>query len=156
MTNSPATAAPAAQDLGHLYIGLHGRVRKRVDDAMVAGGVSLSRTMVLKLLADRGPVNQSAIAAEFGYAPRSITDLVDGLEHDGLAERVENPDDRRSRLVRITESGSLALQRSLAIKYQAFEEIFAVLDPAARTQLFALLETVRTSLSAKPGESHVC
>jgi DNA-binding MarR family transcriptional regulator len=151
LSNVSTTGCPDATDLGHLYISVHARIRRLVDDAMVASGVSLSRTIVLKLLAARGPVNQSAIA----LAPRSVTDLVDGLEREGLAERAENPADRRSRLVQITGSGSIALESALKVKHDLFAEIFAGLDPAARTELFRLLQTVRASLSPVQGEPDV-
>jgi DNA-binding MarR family transcriptional regulator len=155
LSNVSSTECPDATDLGHLYISVHARIRRLVDDAMVASGVSLSRTIVLKLLAARGPTNQSAIALELGFAPRSVTDLVDGLEREGLAERVENPADRRSRLVQITGSGSIALESALKVKHDLFAEIFAGLDPAARTELFRLLQTVRASLSPVQGEPDV-
>jgi DNA-binding MarR family transcriptional regulator len=142
--------SPDALELGELYIHLYQRVRKMADDAMLACGVSLSRTKVLKLLSVRGPVTQAAIAVEFGFAPRSITDLVDGLEREGLAERIDNPGDRRSRLVRITDSGAIALESALTTKRELFEQIFSALDAPSRTALCALLETVYTSVSAHP------
>lgn len=147
-----ATVAPSALELGHLYIGLHQRLRRLVDDAMTADGVSLSRTLVLALLSRRGPVNQAGIACELGVAPRSVTDLVDALERDGYAERVDDPADRRSRQVRLTASGSVALESAMAIKNELFERIFSVLDPPSRTELFSLLETVSNSLVTQPGD----
>lgn len=155
MTKVAAAAPPDAEDLGHLYIALHSRVRRVVDDAMTTSGVSLSRTIVLKLLASLGPVNQAALATELGFAPRSITDLVDGLERDGLARRVDNPADRRSRLVQITDTGSVALESALKVKCDLFEEIFSVLDPPSRAALFTLLSTVHASLSPLPGDLDV-
>ena len=155
MNPSDRAAPPSAMELGHLHLLLHSRIRRLVDDAMTAGGASLSRTKVLQLLASSGPLNQAAIATHFGFAPRSITDLVDALERDALAERVDCPSDRRSRLVRITPAGAIALESALKIKTDLFEEIFAVLDPPSRTALFSLLETVHDSLPAQPGELHV-
>jgi DNA-binding MarR family transcriptional regulator len=34
------------------------------------------------------------LAAEFDLAPRTITDVIDALERDGLAERQADPTDR--------------------------------------------------------------
>lgn len=42
----------------------------------------------------RGAVRQSVLAAEFDLAPRTITDVIDALERDGLAERQADPTDR--------------------------------------------------------------
>jgi DNA-binding MarR family transcriptional regulator len=146
---------PSALALGDVYMYMHAQVRRLVDEAMTAAGASMSRTKVLQLLARRGPLNQASIATEFGFAPRSITEVVDALERDHLAERLDDPSDRRSRLVRITDSGVVALDSAMHIKADLFEEIFAVLDPPSRTKLFSLLETVRNSLPAQPGELHV-
>ena len=147
--------APTAIELGQLYISLHGKLRRLVDDAMCCGGASLSRTMVLKVLAAQGPLKQSELAAEFGFAPRSVTDLVDGLEREGLAERLADPSDKRARLVSITESGASTLESALKIKIDLFEEIFSALDPDARKQLYSLLHTIQSSLPPKPGEANV-
>ena len=152
MESTARAAPPTGLDLGHLYMQVHGRVHRLVDDAMTAGGASLSRTKVLSLLARRGPINQAAIAAELGFAPRSVTDLIDALEREGFAQRFDDPTDRRSRLIRITDSGSTTLESAMRIKTDLFEEIFAVLDPPSRTELFSLLETVHNSLSVQPGE----
>ncbi|OYV24970.1 MAG: hypothetical protein B7X08_07505 [Acidocella sp. 20-63-7] len=53
---------------------------------------------------------QAAIATELGFAPRSVTDLIDALEREGFAQRFDDPADRRSRLIRITDSGACARQ----------------------------------------------
>ena len=152
MDSLARAAPPAGLDLGHLYMQVHARIHRLVDDAMTAGGASLSRTKVLSLLARRGPINQAAIATEFGFAPRSVTDLIDALEREGFAQRFDDPADRRSRLIRITDSGTCALQSAMKVKTDLLEEIFAVLDPPSRTELFSLLETVHNSLSVQPGE----
>jgi DNA-binding MarR family transcriptional regulator len=139
-------------DLGHFYIELHHRLKRMVDDAMAATGISLSRAKVLMQLRDHGPMKQSVLATRLGFAPRSVTDTVDSLERDQLAERVDDPADRRARIVGIAPAGSAALESALATKHQLFEQIFGSLDGPSREGLLAYLMTIDSCLTPKPGE----
>jgi DNA-binding MarR family transcriptional regulator len=57
-----------------------------------------------------------ALAEVLNVTPRTITDIIDVLERDGLVKRVPDPGDRRSILAVITESG---LSRINAIRREA-------------------------------------
>jgi DNA-binding MarR family transcriptional regulator len=48
---------------------------------------------------------QNEISRELSVSRTNITNLIDGLEKDGLVERVPNPADRRVSYARLTESG---------------------------------------------------
>jgi DNA-binding MarR family transcriptional regulator len=141
--------------LSDLYIGQHHRLKRIVDEAMQAVGLSLARAKVLDRLRVHGPLRQQALAEAFGFAPRSITDMVDGLERDGLAERLEDPSDRRAKLVRITASGDDALDASLRVRNELIQHIFGSLTPADRTELARLLTALDGSLATIPKESNV-
>ncbi len=48
--------------------------------------------------------------------PTSVTNIINRLEDDGLVERVSHPEDRRTRLARITDAGrELAANASVAV-----------------------------------------
>jgi DNA-binding MarR family transcriptional regulator len=81
--------------------------------------------------------------------------MVDGLERDGLAERLEDPSDRRAKLVRITASGDDALDASLRVRNELIQHIFGSLTPADRTELARLLTALDGSLATIPKESNV-
>jgi DNA-binding MarR family transcriptional regulator len=142
-------------EVGQTYLQLHKRLHRVVEEAMTASGLSLSRTKVLMELAADGPMNQSALAARLGFAPRSVTDTVDSLTRDGLAERTSNPADRRAWLVAITPTGAEALERAQAAKHVIFDQIFGALDAPARATLVSLLTTIDRGLTAGSGESCV-
>jgi DNA-binding MarR family transcriptional regulator len=145
----------SAYDVGQVYLEVHHSLRRRVDDAMTATGVSFSRAKVLKELAEHGPMNQAALAARLGFAPRSVTDAVEALERDGLAERADDPVDRRARIVGITPAGSGALTCAQAAKYQMFDEIFGALDPCVRADFITLLKTIGRPVTSPSGECFV-
>ena len=95
--------------VGDRYLEVHHRMFRAVNDEMSGCGLSLARTKVLLRLRERGPVRQSVLAADFGLSPHSITDIVDGLERLGMAERRPDPTDRRAKLVAITDAGQAGL-----------------------------------------------
>ncbi len=77
--------------------GCFKRMRRLVDAELSECGLSLSRTKLLSELSNHGPVHQSSLATTFGLAARTVTELVDTLERDGLVERRADPNDRRAR-----------------------------------------------------------
>lgn len=157
MKAGPAAAPEvSASEVGQHYLELHHQLRRTVDEAMSAVGVSLSRAKVLGVLAEHGPMNQAGLAARLGFAPRSVTETVDGLERDLLATRVADPQDRRARIVEITKAGRAAYARAAVAKTTAMEKIFGTLDAPARAEFVALLDSIRAGLRVGPaGECFV-
>lgn len=70
--------------------------------------------------------------------PSYMTDLVDRLEERGLLERRASPDDRRVKLIALTEEGLRTRKRALQMLYEPPEE-FAALDEEELETLAALL-----------------
>jgi DNA-binding MarR family transcriptional regulator len=138
-------------EVGQLYIAMHHRLHRMVDDEMTASGLSLSRAKVLGVLADFGPMNQAALANRLGFAARSVTDTVDSLERDNLAVRQDDPSDRRARIVAITPAGSSALAEAMTTRLRMFDQIFGALDIAQREQLADLLQIINGSLPSGVG-----
>jgi DNA-binding MarR family transcriptional regulator len=136
--------------LGDLYVAHHHRLKRVVDEAMQGAGLSMARAKLLDRLITQGPMRQQALADCFGFAPRSITDMVDGLERDGLAERLDDPGDRRAKLVRITAAGEVAVNAALRVRVKLIEHIFGVLSPADRVELARLLTALDNSLATVP------
>ena len=71
-------------------------------------GLTRSRTQVVWLVTERGPMTQRALADAIGVSPRNITGLVDGLVQTGFVARRPHPSDRRATLVTLTERGVAA------------------------------------------------
>jgi DNA-binding MarR family transcriptional regulator len=85
-----------------------------------------------------------------GVVPHSITDIVDGLERDGLAERQPDPADRRAKLIRLTGKGAAALTTAAATREHLLNTLFGALDVAERQQLLDLLDHLDTALTSLP------
>ncbi|MFV0254975.1 MAG: MarR family winged helix-turn-helix transcriptional regulator, partial [Erysipelotrichaceae bacterium] len=62
-------------------------------------------------------------------APSTCTQVIDSLVDRDLVERKNDPNDRRSFILKITKHGKLELQALLEKINKKFEEIFAILSP---------------------------
>jgi MarR family transcriptional regulator, 2-MHQ and catechol-resistance regulon repressor len=60
---------------------------------------------VMEALLNKGPLPVNTIGKKVLVTSGSITTAVDRLEQRGLVERLDAPDDRRVRLVRLTKEG---------------------------------------------------
>lgn len=99
------------------------------------------------------PPRMGAVAERLHIAPRSLTDLVDPLEHAGLLRRETDPDNRRSVLLELTPRGSAVLQALHRRSRESAARAFAVLEVAERRQLLDLLRRVEGAVAEDPAPS---
>ncbi|MBB5936541.1 MarR family winged helix-turn-helix transcriptional regulator [Streptomyces zagrosensis] len=104
------TAARAWQGLNTLLIERYNR-RRIVAEAL---GMSFSRVRALRRLA-AGPITLRELAEQMSADPPYTTVIVDDLVRRGLAERVTNAADRRSKLVHLTQPGQVTAARAIDI-----------------------------------------
>jgi len=130
------------EQVGDRYIAVYHRMFRAVNDEMTGCGLSMARTKVLMRLRTQGPTRQSVLAADFGLSPHSITDIVDALEHQGLAERQPDATDRRAKLVAITEAGEACLSVASAARERLLDQIFGALSQEDRATLLRLLDAL--------------
>lgn len=123
-------------------------LRRTVDQHMIAAGLSLARAKVLQVLDRCGPLRQAALAAELGFAARSITQTVESMEGDGLVARCLDPDDGRAKLVTLTGKGAAALAEGVAAGEHKLRQIFDSLDRDQLAGLDALLDVIETSTAS--------
>ena len=131
-----------AEQVGERYLAVYHRMFRAVNDEMNGCGLSMARTKVLRQLSEQGPTRQNLLAAHFGLSPHSITDIVDGLERLGLAERRPDATDRRAKLVAITEAGQSCLDVANATRERLLTQIFGALSEADRATFLRLLDSL--------------
>ena len=83
-------------------------------------GLEASELSALEHLQAAGPMALERLGERLSMSPGAVTALVDRLESKGYAERIPNPKDRRSALVRETEAG---LEESLEHLWPYIEEM---------------------------------
>jgi len=123
----------------HAANALEARVEERLADA----GLSLPKLAALHQLSQAGdslPLGQ--LAERLACVKSNVTQLVDRLEADGLVVRAADPNDRRSRLAVLTDSGKTAYARGSQIQQQTEREIFGALSKEESSALHALLAKI--------------
>ena len=125
-----------------LFAVLHASsvLESRVETRLSEVGLSLAKLAALHRLSEAGeslPLGQ--LADRLSCVKSNVTQLVDRLEADGLVNRTSDPNDRRSRLAILTESGRAAYTKGSEIQMQAERELFGVLTPDESEKLHELL-----------------
>ncbi len=100
-------------------------------------GLSFARVRALRRLAAE-PLTLRALAGLLAADPPYVTLMVDDLEQRGLVQRTPHPDDRRAKLVQLTEAGRTAAARADAI----LDEPPAALQDVPAEDLAALLRVL--------------
>jgi DNA-binding MarR family transcriptional regulator len=80
---------------------------------------------VLLILRAHSPLGQQELGRMIGVDPRNVVPILDGLVDQGLLDRRTDPNDRRRRILSLTEKGQDTADR-LAIAANAIEERFLV------------------------------
>ena len=130
------------EQVGERYLAFHHRMFRAVNDEMNGCGLSMARTKMLRRLHEHGPTRQNVLAADLGLSPHTITDIVDGLERAGMAERRPDPTDRRAKLVAITDAGEAGLDVANATRERLLKQIFGALSEADRETFLRLLDSL--------------
>lgn len=124
----------------------HERSTRMIGRLLGHGGGSLARMKLLAFIGNGDAVRSADIAATFGYAPRTVTEAIDGLERDGLIRREMDPADRRAKRLCITPEGRSLLQLLEPVRNAYVRRIFDVIDRNEVAALFAILLKLNAAL----------
>jgi DNA-binding MarR family transcriptional regulator len=118
----------------------------RLNEAVKPFGLSFARYEALMLLyySRQGSLPLGKMGARLQVHPTSVTNLVDGLEQQGLAKRLPHPSDRRTTLAEITDAGRLAATEAT----EALHAIRFGTPPLDDAQLQALTDVLRAAREA--------
>lgn len=98
-----------------------------------------------------GTAAPSALADKAGVSRATMTGLLDGLERDGLVERILDKDDRRRVAIRLTAAGQTKLDEVMPDYYQRVRRLMAPLDETDRKQFIKLLDRIQAGISELSG-----
>jgi DNA-binding MarR family transcriptional regulator len=103
-------------------------------------GLNIGQLNILTVL-DRAaePLTMGALGQAVSVLPANLTGVVDGLVNRGYVERILNPSDRRSFLIRIGKGGRSFLRKFLPGHWARLQTLMSDLTPAQRRQLQSLL-----------------
>ncbi len=101
------------------------------------------RVGVLFKVQSAGAIRMGDLAAKLMVAPRTITDLVDGLERDGFLRRIPDPSDRRATLIELAPEIKSDFNKIAVIRKQFLQEMFSVLSDEEQEELVRLLDKLQ-------------
>jgi DNA-binding MarR family transcriptional regulator len=144
------TAARLTALMHHMFLYDRGNQLRVIEET----GLSMTQCKVLLELGGLGHDAQawqvSDLAELFGVSVPSMSRAVDALVKAKLATRVEDPDDRRVRRVKITPKGKKLVATLVTVRVAGIESFVATLSAAQRRKLDAAVEALmdREDLSA--------
>ena len=115
-------------------------------------GISTSRLMVMWLLHSEESMTMGEIARAIDLTPRGVTRIVDGLETDGLADRVPSKTDKRVKVVRLTRRGQRFVQTSFPKANTEFSRLFSALDKSEAVEFIRILEKLTDQMKLEIDE----
>jgi DNA-binding MarR family transcriptional regulator len=119
----------------------------RLNETLEPFGLTFARYEALMLLyfSRAGALPLGKVGARLQVHPTSVTNLVDGLERLGYAERTPHPSDRRTTLAAITESGRGVAETAT----QALNDIRFGTAPLTEAELETITALLRRQRVAK-------
>jgi DNA-binding MarR family transcriptional regulator len=139
-TSAPTTAG--------MFSLLHAAsyVESFVESRLSAVGLSIPKLAALNRLVEAGdslPLGQ--LAERLACVKSNVTQLVDRLEADGFVTRAPDPNDRRSRLAVITDTGRRAYDEGARIQRDAERELFSSLSVDDTSRLAEIIAKLKRS-----------
>jgi DNA-binding MarR family transcriptional regulator len=98
-------------------------------------GLSIPQFSVLMQLHYRGACGMSKISEGYDITPAAASQLVDKLVQSGFIQRVEDPADRRAKLLSLTDKGTQLVQQGIEERYRWVDELAAKLSADERIQV---------------------
>jgi DNA-binding MarR family transcriptional regulator len=130
-------------------VGAH--AANRFAERLTTLDLAPSHAGVLRIIAAATGLSQRALGEQLGIFPSRLVTLLDELASRGLVERRDDPDDRRSYALYLTEKGREALAAIGRIGREHSDELLAALSDAERAQLGNLLQRIADDQGLKPG-----
>ena len=116
----------------------HRALRQVVECSIGGTGMVLSDFMVLEALLHKGPQTISEIQNRILLATGSMTAAVDRVERKGLVVRTTTPNDRRAKVLALTESGSKLIETAYTRHAADLAEVMSVLSAEEKVNLYRL------------------
>jgi DNA-binding MarR family transcriptional regulator len=111
-------------------------------------GISLTQIKSLTFLAEADePLSVKALSDVIGLSVPGVSRAIDGLVQRGEITRMEDPRDRRSKLLSITPRGRRTYERLLAIRVAGIRRFVDELDPEEQEALARGLSAVAGRLN---------
>ena len=135
------TKSPTVADQRLLPLVEHlARVGRRAADiTLEPGGLRPRHLIALKLLSERGPASQQALADSLSLDPSNVVGLLNELEERGLITRRRDSADRRRHIVELSPRGKEELCGAYERLRRVDDDLLSPLSAQERATLYDLL-----------------
>lgn len=131
--------APEHWPIGRLLAAAARTVEREWDDRLRAVGLPHAGLIALDIALRVGPTGADTIAAIARVQPQTMSRTLERLERDGLVERGPHPEDRRRRVVAVTDRGRATWETARHVERDVLPD-----DPELRRRLVAIVQRGRT------------
>jgi DNA-binding MarR family transcriptional regulator len=122
-------------------------------------GISMAQLHILYTLQRTGEMTMSHLADILNVSLSNATGLIDRIEERGFVERSRVAEDRRVVLIRVTESGSRALEEIDSLNEDMLRSVLGTLGRGQLAAVAAATGALRAALSAAtsdgPADRHL-
>jgi len=126
-------------------------VQARLEPRLAFAGLTPIQFSVMEVILHLGPLTHRDLSAKIPTSAGNMTDVIHKLARRGLVQRVRAPEDRRIRLVELTEVGKTLIARVFPVHAFDIKDAMMALTDAELAQLAALLRKLGTN-AAVPAE----
>lgn len=147
--NTQQNIADLARQLGRAISEMRTYMRQNLQVKIREHGVDITFELleILGFLFRKDGVNQQEIADVIVKDKSSMTYLIDNLEKRGMVERIEDQNDRRSKLIYLTEKGRMLEKELSPWIHEMYEKATTGLEPTniqiALSQIQKMNENLR-------------
>jgi DNA-binding MarR family transcriptional regulator len=131
------------ESLSEAFWGVARQLRHLSRETLEPWDITPSQSRALNVLMHHGVMRLNELSDHLRIAPRSTTEVVDGLQERGLLRRRPDPADRRATLVELTEQGTSAGEAIRAARNAEAERFFGDLSQSDRAHLARILRKLR-------------
>jgi len=131
---------------GELQYWLHGFVRRSMVDFIRYAkehGLSRSQVGAMFQIHRRGSCSIHDIAGPLGISRAAASQLVDRMVGQGLVVRAEDPDDRRAKVIGLTDEGRCILEEGGRVQHRWLREFVSSLPDEDQVKVVEALQILR-------------
>jgi len=117
-------------------------------------GLSMPQFSIMMQLYYRGACGMSEISERFSVTPAAASQLVDKLVQSGFIVREEDPNDRRAKMLNLTDKGRETIRQGMEERYRWVDALTERLSEAERLQVSEALDIMTRAADGLEGEPH--
>lgn len=110
-------------------------------------GLSMSQINSLFRIYHLGPASVNDLAEHLGVTKAAVSQLLDRLVEDGLILRREDPRDRRSKQILLTDKGTRTVLKSMRSRHGWVDELAQRLTPDEKAMILPALHSLLAAMN---------